>query len=776
MTGQPICPCDAGSHPKTIVNPPGLGVVDYRVGDFTSFRHALLQAQPGETWLRDWRPGASGDLALQMVEWWAYVSDVLTFYNWRILSNGLLRSADEPESVGRIVRLLGYRPNPGLGATGLVALVADGSRPVAVPRGFQLLSKPAPGKTPQTFEVDAALTLAPPTDLVVLPEAGGLLFDAGGALTLAGAREAIKAGDGLLLAPTSGIANAAWVTVSAVEFTRDMLGALQTRVLLDPVPALAKALARDYQLLRGLQNTPFWHFGDGKPKSPATPGEQAVLHCTGLVRPSNAGERVLVRIDGRAPVLTAIASSSDTVWWRNDADAPNTPPATGIALPVLHSRLGLSPAVSGTWDDTGNIVFDWRRVGELVGAQATTLSGPGGTVSAVGAPFPPLRNATVVLEDAAGQSAAAIANTGATGAGLALSGLPAASFAAPFVLHLGVAPVSRGFSVADEVLGSGDATRTQQEFRLKKAPVTYLAGESRSGDGYRSTVRVWVDGVEYHEVPTLYGQPQGARVFATREDEAGYTHVRFAGPLPTGIGNLVASYRIERGAAVPGPGDIAIITRPQAGILKAVASTIVTPGRDPDPPEQLRKLAPLSVLTFGRAVSGDDYEAIAALAPGVARVKSYYGWDQGSQRAAVKLYVGDTAAALAAARDAIGRASDPNRPAEILPAQPVPCSLQLSLFVRHDHVYAEVEARVRAALLDPERGLFGAARLGIGQSIFASQVIQACMAVAGVKAIHGFAFSAQNLAGGPRFDPGEGGYFVLPAQSLNIVNGDQYGG
>ncbi len=118
---EPVCPCELVAHPRIPWNPPGRSRISYRDGDFASFRHALLLAPPGEGQLAQWRPSARQDLALQMVEWWAYLADVLTFYNERIANQAYLRTADLPDSLDRLVRLLGYRPRPGIGATGTVA-------------------------------------------------------------------------------------------------------------------------------------------------------------------------------------------------------------------------------------------------------------------------------------------------------------------------------------------------------------------------------------------------------------------------------------------------------------------------------------------------------------------------------------------------------------------------------------------------------------------------------------------------------------------------------
>jgi hypothetical protein len=59
-----VCPCDAFVHPRIISNPSGRTSIDYRVGDFTTFRHALLLSRENETALANWHATADRDLAL----------------------------------------------------------------------------------------------------------------------------------------------------------------------------------------------------------------------------------------------------------------------------------------------------------------------------------------------------------------------------------------------------------------------------------------------------------------------------------------------------------------------------------------------------------------------------------------------------------------------------------------------------------------------------------------------------------------------------------------
>jgi hypothetical protein len=210
-------------------------------------------------------------------------------------------------------------------------------------------------------------------------------------------------------------------------------------------------------------------------------------------------------------------------------------------------------------------------------------------------------------------------------------------------------------------------------------------------------------------------------------------------------------------------------------------------GADPDPPQKIRKYAPASVLNFGRAVSIDDYETIAAQAPGVARAKAYWTWDSLQQRALATVYVGDDDNAVTSARTAISAADDPNRAVQILPAAVLSAVLSLTILIDSNHVAADVVNAATAALLDPDTGLFGANVIAIGQSIYESQIYRACLAVPGAVAVHNLRFAVLSpaifafralahpvsklplLYQAPfRFDPGEGGVFQLTAANLTI--------
>jgi predicted phage baseplate assembly protein len=265
-------------------------------------------------------------------------------------------------------------------------------------------------------------------------------------------------------------------------------------------------------------------------------------------------------------------------------------------------------------------------------------------------------------------------------------------------------------------------------------------------------VRVWVNDVEWIEVQSFFGQLSNAQVFITHEDDQGKTHVifgdgEFGARLPTGINNIIASYRYGSGADIPGMGTLTVVLKPQPGLQSIRNPVAVGEGSDPDPSAKLRRLASRSVLTFNRAVSAEDYEAIAAQAPGVTRAKAALAFDPVEQRPRVTVWVGDDAEAVAAARTAITSAADPNRFPAILLARRVQVSLTVSLVIDSRRNNQPVLNAVRIALLDPDNGLLGLNALEIGQPIYDSQLYAACVAVPGVLAVKRLEFSS---AGSPK--------------------------
>jgi hypothetical protein len=104
------------------------------------------------------------NLAIALVKSWAVVCDILSFYSDRLLNEGYLATARQPESILKLVDMMGYEP-----ARNVVAEVhlnfTVATRPgvnagLKVPKGTPVASVPGPGENPQVFEVSEEADVA----------------------------------------------------------------------------------------------------------------------------------------------------------------------------------------------------------------------------------------------------------------------------------------------------------------------------------------------------------------------------------------------------------------------------------------------------------------------------------------------------------------------------------------------------------------------------------------------------------------------------------------
>lgn len=895
------CPCGQAQDPQVISNPPGLAQISYRVNDFTGFRRALLRSLPGEQSIGAWRPKA-GDLGLQVLEWWAYLGDVLTFYNERIANESYLRTAKQPGSLANLVALLGYQPAPATAATGYVAALrkpGNTGEPLVIPLGMPLSSVATPGVASQTFEVAAAASFTGPSSVPVAlpPDTTLQLTDsAPSGVLLAGPVSGLKVGDQLVLAEGNFAGqddNWSLVTVTAVTATPDPnTGVVNTQVefsspgwgppssltttpvtppapptwrrytglLVDPEisdvyfgndvarqylsrrgwavddafdtaastqqssaassPSTAASSAgpstdaTTYRLLRPTATAALFNGDADQPAVVPNPNSTSPLavHLSAAVRGISPGDLVL--FDGLTfsppspPAPTALAfamvtGTSETLYTVPypvpAGGSPPNPPDIVLAHTVLNLTLVTadSNALQNTTDtSTVTVRYGFKDVGTIIGQPATVFPALPATVGVPEAYTPPSGGTTAMLQDANGNgvlvtvSSAGSGQVTVAGAGAPLSTIPASpALAPPFELLLDLLAVSRGTTVSGEVLGSGNAAFANQSFTLSKSPLTYLA----SGNGAVSTLAVYVDRVEWQEVPSFFGQPANARVFVvSRSPDQSVTTVTFGdgingARLTSGIGNVTGNYRYGAGAASPPAGRLTMISQPQPGLASISNPVPVSPGADAQPADSVRTNAPASVFTFGRAISADDYAIVASEAPGVNRATAVWTFDDATQRTIVTIYVGDDTAAVTSASAALAGADDPNRPVSVVAANPIDLQLSCTLLVAADRQIAAVVAAATAAICDPMVGLFSPASMGVGQRLYRSAVDAALM-VPGVVAVRNLVVTQPAIRSSylrtpylriylpvyrpvlnDVFDSGEGSFFRLLSENVTIA-------
>ncbi|MCL4266871.1 MAG: putative baseplate assembly protein [Anaerolineae bacterium] len=154
--------------PLPTANRPGLDTLVYRVGTHSSFLETMIarlsslalelpaeeQSDEKQTFypLQDLTTRQTSDPAIAMLDGWATVADVLTFYQERIANEGYLRTATERHSILELARLIGYKLRPGVAASVYLAFTLDDGYQVTIPAGNRAQSIPGPGELPQFFE------------------------------------------------------------------------------------------------------------------------------------------------------------------------------------------------------------------------------------------------------------------------------------------------------------------------------------------------------------------------------------------------------------------------------------------------------------------------------------------------------------------------------------------------------------------------------------------------------------------------------------------------
>jgi predicted phage baseplate assembly protein len=151
------CECCQGIEvitPLEVANRPGLDTLAYRAGTHATFLASMkARLSSGEyPALAALATREPDDPALALLDAWATVADVLTFYQERIANEGFLRTASEGRSIFELARLVGYQPRPGVSASTYLAFTMEDGYEGVIPAATRAQSVPGPDERPQPFE------------------------------------------------------------------------------------------------------------------------------------------------------------------------------------------------------------------------------------------------------------------------------------------------------------------------------------------------------------------------------------------------------------------------------------------------------------------------------------------------------------------------------------------------------------------------------------------------------------------------------------------------
>ncbi|HSE34287.1 MAG TPA: hypothetical protein VLA93_22125 [Pyrinomonadaceae bacterium] len=795
------CICDEFRFPPETIIRAGLTEIPRQTGTFAEFRRALLRAISIRTtaslenhplWslrylierdrdglretlasIGNWRGRHPEDFGMMLLEMWAYVCDLTSFYDDVLAHESYVRTARRRESLRKLVAPLGYIPRPAVSALAELAAFADGRQVVTLPVGTAFRSGAFDGNPPQVFELDVQTTIHPLLNewsfLPIRPNTfGNIAFNLSTLLCEIGT-VSVEEGD-LVLVKVGTESHARMIASVADVQGADRLP--YTAVTLSTwVPISAHQEVHDVKLLRPASTSSLWTLttgGFGELSHGPMLLPYGSFFLLDSITPSfHIGQDLIVEGGGsfNETAITKVEiepvelqAASTTI-----IRGPGTPGPVIAQVPVPAvtantTRIEVEPAVPFTshfsWllvDPTDVTIHHTFVSGGKVTIEALTEIDQGDVLK-VETPIESPRDAAppgeFELEDfnGLGLLRPGILNF-ATGS-FSVQGDPwPLSLATPVRLFGNIIHTSRGETVNGEVLGTGDGSIANQSFTLKKSPVTYLPWPSDSTpSGLTSSLKVYVDGLQWTEVKSFYGQKDDAQIYVVRQNDKNESVVTFGDGihgkrLNTGS-SLVAYYRHGGGSKMPPTDSITQLAKPVKG-LKSVRSPVPPyGGADEEPADSLQKFAPRSALLLGRAVSLADLEAATASYAGVRAVATEWRWSSELQVPAAHVWYladGDLTELILGYLRGL---TQPNTPIQVERA--VASVATLSVQLTHDpkRFEDEVLSNARTALMDVETGLLPPERLGIGKPLFRSRLFEFLLTLTGVVSVTGLTFNS----------------------------------
>ncbi|HJQ24885.1 MAG TPA: putative baseplate assembly protein [Blastocatellia bacterium] len=132
--------------------------IDYTNLGYDAMREAMLDLARRS--LPEWTDLSESDLGVLLLELFAYACDVTLYYQTRIAANLMPETADEPQALVQLLRLIGYELRPPAPASANLCLAFDAAEPLPInlPAGAQFFAT-IPSGQQLTFETERAFQI-----------------------------------------------------------------------------------------------------------------------------------------------------------------------------------------------------------------------------------------------------------------------------------------------------------------------------------------------------------------------------------------------------------------------------------------------------------------------------------------------------------------------------------------------------------------------------------------------------------------------------------------
>lgn len=801
------CLCDQFVHPAPLNIGAGLNKLPRQIATFHDFRRALLKdIKTSEVELIDtnnvlvkiiplagWRARDKDDFGIMLLEMWAYICDSLSFYDEVLANESYLRTSFLRPNLRKLIALLGYLPRPAVGSVVELAAISDGRLQLKLPVGAAFRSGAFDGNPPQVFELANEAVIHPFTNRmgIKVPHQGKVLTAQPTSL-LAELKNEIKEEAVLLLInKDDGKQNKA-LQVKNVEKYTGIDNRQYNKINFTAATALKKgALLKNLQLLKPTLQAGLWTVNQ---KADSINKTKITLNV--LSHQVHAGDYILMayktqyrwfKVASVAEVMrTSIASSNIKVNGNSFTLPGIQVPVTELTLeePVNSSVKGkkFGYSIWGQGQCDGIIVYFGMQLNANVIDEPNALltaSDPLFFDKTLEIPVENYHPTQFLMQDKNTLGASVSGSISYEENKLMLS--QATGWATPLTLPVdvygNVIAASRGETVKNEKMGSGNASLASQAFKLKKIPLSYYPSPTVNNEqSVKNTLTVYVDGILWSEVNSFYGIQEFDQVYTVRQNDEGESFITFGDGirgqrLPSGTDNIICNYRFGAEAACPPAGSVSQISKPVKGLRSVKNFLPAYGGADAEEAENMRTYAPKSALILGRVVSMQDMAALASSFPGVRAVQTEWRWDKNKQRASAHIfYIGD-AGISASLSQRIRSVSDPSTPITVETALSNPLFISINVKIDPRYLEEDVIKQLRKTLTETGNGLFAPENIGIGLPLYRSKIFENVLNVAGTEAVQSILIGGNNFADFA-IVPGTGYYFDIEKGSL-IINGKE---
>ena len=755
------CPRDENISAGKINNRPYLPVINYRIARYGTFRSAMLRAIDSK--LPAWTSREKDDYGIALIEMWAYLADILAYYQERIANEAYIRTAVLRESVIALTDFVDYRLAPGVAATTYIAMIAD--KEGVVPRGFRVESSLA-GEPSKMFQTEEAVKIY--NELNILKHVSDRQFrqliNTAKQLLLEGINLDLKVGDRILILDDE---REKWDANPSKECEKWELRQLTEVTEKEDKTTLVKwseQIWKDYDTHPKVFvfREKAMPFGNNAPDFRMLTKEQKDVII------NDADKKNLDYLKGTAPNYTIYLDSvyeNVKVGSYIAAVKPNDVELYRVKKvnEIVKVDFGLSSKVTVATVDTDlhmenfalretTLLCDNEPLAHVTKETDPTPTMPGELeIEGIFKSLNPGSYIAISGEDAKGNPRSEVRRIASImpGKGTTTIRLDRALESSykknSAIIYGNVVPASFGEPVKNEILGSGDASLSFQKFNIRKNPVTFLP-DPEALHGASSSLELFVNDVLWDERDSFLDSGPMDRHYITEINEKDEMTITFGDGTggakpPTARDNITARYR----KGVGGNTSTGTITGmvDSSLYLKSVLNPVnASGGAGRESEDNAKENAPLMMRTFDRAVSLEDYAFLARSFSGIAKSKAFWQWE-GEEQAVWLIVSMENGKILDSEvkkrlRAFLDMRRDTNQKLKIENYKPMNIELEMEITVKKTHFNTKVKAEVEKALgnernEDGSFNFFAFERLDFGMSIHLSDIYAKVDGIEGIE-------------------------------------------